>query len=141
MTKIVFLISVCGASVLVSAPNFIVAPVVDNVERSRNDVKEDFGNSLHMLVDTSARVQMAVGKSMMLLAALQKSTADQAAALVEDSAPFNIASTAKIADAQSSLQREVTAFEQILAQLENLTVRVGSLIRLEDHGVTVEKQK
>ncbi|MDQ5940757.1 MAG: hypothetical protein QG632_483 [Candidatus Dependentiae bacterium] len=141
MVRIVFLISLCGASLLASVPNFIVAPVVDNAERSRNDVKEDFGNSLHVLVDTSARVQMAVGKNMMLLAALQKSTADQAAALVEDSAPFNGASTAKIAYAQSSLEKEVTAFEQILAQLENLTVRVGSLIRLEDGGATFEKQK
>jgi len=121
------------------APNFIVAPATEAAERSRNEVKEDFGNSLHVLVDTAARVQMAAGKSMMMLAALQRSAASQAAALVEDRPPFDVASTDKLAQAQALLEAEVSGFEKILAELGDLTIRVGDVLKLESHASASQK--
>ena len=126
----------CLAGGLLSAqPNFIVGSVGASAERSRNEVKEDFGNSLHALVDTAARVQMAAGKAMMMLAAMQRAAAGQAAALVEDAEPFSSAATGKIAQLQGDLEKETIVFEKILDQLEGVVLRAGAAMRLEEKAL------
>ena len=126
----IFFVVVASVTVLVSVPNFIVVSP-EATERSRNEVKEDFGNSLHALVKVVTQVQKAVGKATMVFGALLEASADQAAALVEDSEPFNTVSTGKLARTSDVLQKEVAEFQHLLASIEELTRRAKKTARLE----------
>ncbi|MDQ5890590.1 MAG: hypothetical protein QG604_464 [Candidatus Dependentiae bacterium] len=134
MLRARFLVVCCAmaasVTVVVSVPNFIVMPA-ETTEVSRNEVKEEFGNSLHALVKVITQVQKAVGKTTMVFGALLEAAADQAAALVEDSEPFNTASTGKLARSSDVLQKEVEEFQKLLASIEELTIRATKTARLE----------
>jgi len=120
-----------GLLVRADQPSFIVAAEKSEARSSRNEVKEEIGDSLHRLVKTLAATQSAVGKMLMQCSVLSNVIATQVGALVEDSAPFDSASTKRLLQAQDEMDKELNELRTLLDSLNGLGNRIASTVRLE----------
>ena len=120
-----------GLLVQAEHPSFIVATEKSKATLSRNEVKEEVGDSLQRLVKALAATQLAVGKMLMQCSVLSDAIATQAGALVDDSHPFDTASTQRLGQAQKEMEKELHELRTLLESLNGLGGRIASTVRLE----------
>ncbi len=99
---------------------------------SRNEVKEAIGTTLHTVADTAGVILSTIGRMMMQIGALQRVTVDHVSALVEDTPPFNTASTVRLQKAHSQLAHEARELQKIVAHLDQVAGRIACIVKCED---------
>ena len=127
----VFFFTAATLCLFLKASSPFVVTQSEAVVVSRNEVKEEIGGLLHAVADNAGALLSVVGKTMMQLGVLQRVTAEQASLLLEDSAPFNTASTARLSAAQTELSGQVAQLQDLLAKVDELAGRIAKTVRLE----------
>jgi len=106
--------------------SFIASSATGGGKASRNELKEQLGDKMHVLLEVSADIESEVGRFLLRMAHIKRTLAQQGRALLNDDAPFDEVSSKKL---QHTINQCAQHTRELHALLQKVSIQSDAVVK------------